>query len=323
MQPSYPLPSKMKRELRGKAMKTIRKWIRKAIAVIVTHYHYDHHFLPGDQDLPEIKIWQSRLLILKNPNMYINESQWHRARLFVSRIMELAGENVKEYLIQPLQLDFPDLVEKLEIALSKNFGEYNKRRKELLNKGKHWFIKLAKKLWSVKPWIKEVKLQDRTGIVWADGKTFRFGDTEIKVLEPWFHGVEYDRTGWIIPLIIRKKNITVFYSSDVMGPIIEDYVAYISKFKPDIIILDGPPTYLYPYMLNRINMLRAIENAKTIMDLKPKLVIYDHHLLREKKWRQKVREVFKAAEKNDVKIMTAAEYLGEKPLIDKICEENK
>ncbi len=318
MQPSYPLPLTDKFELRRKAIKLIEKYLSSAIAVIVTHYHYDHHFLPTDADLDDEHVLLGKLLILKNPNKYINESQWGRARLFLAELTALTGDSLDNFLVKPQELNFDDPVEDLSIALSKDFGNYSSRRKELLAKGKKWFTKLINELWSKKSWVKELTLRDGTKIVWGDGKTFEFGDTVIQIIEPWFHGIEYDRTGWVLPLIIKKSNYTIFYSSDLMGPPIEDYAEYIAKLRPDAVILDGPPTYLFPYMLNRINLKRAIDNAITIINSGPKLLIYDHHLLREKKWRKRTAKVFEEARKNDVPVLTAAEYLGKKPLIDKL-----
>jgi len=138
-----------------------------------------------------------------------------------------------------------------------------------------------------------------------------------QILRPRFHGVEYDRTGWVLPLVIKKNNFRIFYSSDVMGPIIGDYASYICKTQPDVVLLDGPPTYLFPYMFNRLNLNRSIENAIKIVNCRPRLLIYDHHLLREKRWwRERVAPVFVEAEKTGVVLLTAAEYLGRKPLID-------
>ncbi len=316
MQPSYPLSLEEKFELRRRAIQSIEKYMHRACAVIVTHYHYDHHVLPGDVDiLDPRKYWlTARLLILKNPNMYINESQWDRARLFLSELLKLLGKSLDEYITEPQQHEFRDPVEELNIALSKNFGDYQSRREELLKKGRRWFEKLCS-MWSSKPWIKEIDLGS-TKIVWGDGRVFVIGGVEVEVLKPWFHGLEYDRTGWITPLIIRKNNYRIFYSSDVMGPEIEDYAEFIAKLRPDIVVLDGPPTYLYPYMLNRINLRRTIDNAITILSSKPGLVIYDHHLLREPRWRLRVQDVFREAEKQGVTILTAAECLGKTPLID-------
>ncbi len=316
MQPSYPLPKEEKARLRKLAIRNIAEYLRESVAAIITHYHYDHHFLPSDREVFDKAVWLKKLLIVKNPNMFINESQWGRSRFFLREIVEICNSSMEKYLTEPKLMEFRDPVEKLEYALSRNFGSYSARREELLRKGREWFNRLVGKLWSSKPWIKEFSINKCVNVVWGDGRTFEFGDTLIKVLEPWFHGLEYDRTGWVTPVIIRKNNYTVFYTSDVMGPEIEDYAYFIAKEKPDIVVLDGPPVYLFPYMLNRVNLERAIENAIRIVEAEPKLIIYDHHLLRHRLWRNRVEKVFLEAKKLDVQLLTAAECLGTKPLID-------
>jgi len=316
MQPSYPLPSMKKRELRKIAIKKIAEYVRLSNLVIITHYHYDHHFLPTDKDVNDPLILCGKKLCIKNPNKYINESQWNRSRRFIDEILKQYNLNIESFETDPLETIFHDPVQDLEKALSKDYGDYMKRREEILLKGRRWFEKLTG-LWSNGKWIKEIKLDDNTQITWCDGKYIDHGDTVLHILDPWFHGMEYDRTGWVIPLIIRKKNFTIFYSSDLMGPIIEDYADYIIKLDPDIIILDGPPTYLFPYLFNRINLRRSIDNLiRIIQSITPELIIYDHHLLREKKWRSRVKEVFEEAKKRDISIITASEYFGHKPLID-------
>ena len=318
MQPSYPLSTEEKFRLRREAIGVIEKWCWIAKVIIVTHYHYDHHVLPSDHVVINGRsMWlRGKLLILKNPNYYINESQWNRARLLISELLKLTNDSLDNYLTKPKAIEFDDPVEKLCIALSKDYGDYSSRRQELLRRGRTWFRNLVKRLWSSKPWVKELILSDGTKITWGDGKVIELGDTEIQVLNPWFHGIEYDRTGWVTPLVIKRQNYTIFYSSDLMGPIIEDYAEYIARLRPDIVILDGPPTYLFPYMLNRVNLKRAIDNAITILSSQPKLLIYDHHLLREKKWRERVSEVFEEAKRVGTSLLTAAELLGRKPLID-------
>ena len=70
MQPSYPLPNDEKLRLRKRAIEIIEKEVLRSIAIIVTHYHYDHHVLPRDRDLSNKSLFQQRKLILKNPNCY-------------------------------------------------------------------------------------------------------------------------------------------------------------------------------------------------------------------------------------------------------------
>jgi len=326
MQPSYPLSSGEKRNLRRKAINKIEEYCWKSKIMIITHYHYDHHVLPNDIDLrnPKAMYLKGKLLILKNPNMYINESQWNRSRLFISKLISLAGDKISNYIEEPEMKDFTDPVQELNYALKRDFGDYSSRRAELLEKGKRWFNNLTRKLWGTKPWIKEgIVLSYGTKIIWGDGKKLELGDTTINIFNPWFHGIEYDRTGWVTPILIIKNNRKIFYTSDLMGPQIEDYAYKIADIRPDAIIADGPPTYLFPYMLNRINLNRAIENMIYIIEsAKPKIVIYDHHLLREKRWRERTRPVFEAAKRMGVNITTAAEYMGLQPLIDIISKGN-
>ncbi len=318
MQPSYPLPPEEKIRLRKLAIEKIANACEKSRVLIITHYHYDHHVLPSDPHIPDPrKMFLNKTIIMKCPNKYINNSQWERARLFIEQLLKLVGEDIRKYLTKPQETEFEDPCTKLSVALSKSFGDYDERRRQLLQEGKKWFTKLASELWSRHDWVMEIELQDLK-ILWGDSRKFVFGTCEIQILEPWFHGVEYDRTGWVTPLIIRNRGYTVFYTSDLMGPIIEDYAEFIASLRPDIVILDGPPTYLFPYMFNRINLQRAIDNAITIIKAKPRLIIYDHHLLRERKWRERVKPVFEEAQKSDVLVLTAAEVLGDKPLIDKL-----
>jgi len=301
LQPSYPLDPDAKRKLRRRAVGEIEKYARRSKIVIITHYHYDHHILPSDKDLSH-NIYMRKKLFVKNPNIYINKSQWKRARLFLSELLSIIGENLEKYQELPPDIELPDPIETLDHALSKDFGDYNTRRKELLEKGKEWFRRL-KRLWLKNKWVREIHA-DQFEIHWAENRTIKYGGIVIKFLEPWYHGIEYDRTGWVVPLIIDTGNKRIFYTSDVMGPIIEDYAYYIADSKPDILLLDGPPTYLYPYMFNKINLNRAIENIIYIIDQRPELIIYDHHLLRDPNWKKYVEKVVEHANKKKVLLRT-------------------
>ncbi len=319
MQPSYPLPDGVKADLRERALREIARYLRLSKAVFVTHYHYDHIVNLAERR-EFIPLLRGKAIYMKNPNKYINESQWVRSRALISSLIEGSEVSLSDLQEPPGEDDFPDPVEELKLAFSRDYGSYASRREEVLEKGRKWFSKISTRLWGSKEWLREFSLYDGTRVRWADGRTVNVGDTTIKVLKPWFHGIEYARTGWVTPLIIDREGVRVFYTSDVMGPEIEDYSSEIIKARPDAVILDGPPTYLYPYLLSKVNMMRAIENAINIIEGgDAKIIIYDHHLLRDCRWRSMVSEVFKAAEKSDVTLLTAAEYLGNEPLIDKAC----
>ena len=322
MQPSYPLPGEEKQRLRSEAVKAIEARAAKANMLIITHYHYDHHLLPSDPSLSNpATLYCRKTILAKNPNMYINRSQWERVRLWLSQLLTLCGgEKLENYLVEPQKSEFEDPVEKLVEAHSRDWGDYASRRAELLRRGRESFEKLVR-LWASESWVREeIVLADGTRILFVDEGVYEANNVRIKLLGPHFHGIEYDATGWVVPVLLEVNNYKLLFTSDLMGPIIEDYASEILSIDPDILVADGPPTYLFPYMFNRVNLKRAVDNMVRIIlgSQKLKLVIYDHHLLREKRWRQRVAEVFRVSEKAGVPVLTAAECLGEKPLIDRL-----
>jgi len=73
---------------------------------------------------------------------------------------------------------------------------------------------------------------------------------------------------------------------------------------------------MFGYLLNRTNLNRAITNAKRIVEeLDFELMIYDHHLPREPKFRERTREVWNTAKRLEKRVLTAAEYLNHLPKV--------
>lgn len=66
---------------------------------------------------------------------------------------------------------------------------------------------------------------------------------------------------------------TLLYTSDLQGSSIEDYTSWIIRENPDILILDGSVSYLLGYMLNKINLKRAVGNLISVpkKDFSPNL----------------------------------------------------
>jgi len=315
LQPSYPLPNNLKQFYNLKAHKEIEKAGRSATVTIITHYHHDHYTSPSSNLLNSDAIYKKKLLLVKNPNIYINGSQWERARIFFSDIFEkYEDKKLDKSLTKPEEdIEFQDPMEELPLAASKDYGDYSNRKRELIEKGRKWFRKLCK-MWKSEQWIPEATLHD-VEVRFADGKTFAFNNTAIRFTKPLFHGVEFDRVGWVIAFIVEYKGEKVLFSSDLQGPEIEDYAAWIIKENPDFLILDGPPTYLFGYMLNRINLNRAIDNACWIIkETKTPIIIYDHHLLRDAKYRERIKRVYDIAKKEGKTVLTAAEFRGDKPI---------
>jgi len=310
MQPGFPASLEKKVYWLEKAKKAIKRASKKAEIVIISHYHYDH-FTDFDK-----AIYEQKLVLAKNPNEYINDSQRGRAERFYDNVCKAFGETRLENLLEKAEEKrYPDPLEELPLAISVDYGNYNARKRELLEKGEKWFRARVGK-WNSYRRIPELKFEN-CQVKFADGKEFKFGKTTIKFTKPLFHGIEFARVGWVISTVISHKDEKILHTSDLQGPTIEDYAEWIVKEDPDVLILDGPSTYLIPYMLNLINLRRTIKNAIRIIEetRRLQLIIYDHHLLREPKYRERVREVYEKAEENGKKVLAAAEYLGKKPVV--------
>lgn len=311
MQPSFPAPYELKIKWTIDAEEEIRKTTSKADIIIITHYHYDHYM-----DF-EKEIYAKKVILAKNPNEYINDSQRKRAIEFYSELFRELGEtNLNDIMLEAIDREYPNPLVELKEASSRDYGEYTERKRKLLDKGLKWFKRRAEK------WVKWKRIpehefnENNTKLIFADNKSMEYKGLKIKFTKPLFHGIEFSRVGWIVGVVIEAGKFKLLYSSDVNGPIIEDYAEWIINEKPSIIILDGPMTYMLGYMLNKINLKRAIENAvKIIEEANANLIIYDHHLPRERKFKEHTKEVWKKAEKEGVKIMTAAEYLGKTPAV--------
>jgi len=306
MQPSYPLPPEDKKELRQKALKVIKEAAQEADIIFISHYHYDHHTLPSELS----EIYEGKKLWIKDPNRWINKSQWGRARLFLSQICEIfAGKMIGQILQPPKKMEITDPLNDLPLAMGRDFGDYAPRREELLTKGKAWFEELTA-LWRGGLWVTPFAFGEGE-ISFADGKEFKLGSTLVRFSSPLFHGVELDRLGWVTGMVLECQGAKILYSSDLQGPIIEDYADWIVKENPDILILDGPATYLLGYMLNQTNFRRTILNLNSILqNTSTQIIIYDHHLPRDIHFKERVAEVYDIAKEKGKALITAAEWLG-------------
>lgn len=309
MHPSFPAPKEYKVKWYEEGYEAIIRASKKADVIVITHYHYDH-FIDFNEE-----IYVKKKILAKNPNEYINDSQRKRAEKFFKHLYEFFGVgNLNRYLSSPLPKDYHRPLNEIPIALSKDFGNYSKRRKELIDKGLKWFEERVRK-WNIYDRILELKL-DKVEVNFADSKEFTFNNTKVKFSKPFFHGIEFSRLGWVLSLVIEYKGDKLLYSSDINGPIIEDYAEWIVKENPRILILDGPATYMLGYMLNLINFRRTLTNALRIIKMtSTELIIYDHHLTREAKFKERTKKVWILGEKLGKRIATAAEFLGEVPAV--------
>ena len=94
---------------------------------------------------------------------------------------------------------------------------------------------------------------------------------------------------------------------DKMGQ--KDAKDYILDQKPDLLIMDGPPTIFLGWKFSIKNLEDASSNLVEIIEKLDCEVILDHHLLRDLKYKERFPKPYEIGEG---KVKTFAEYLGEK-----------
>jgi hypothetical protein len=144
-------------------------------------------------------------------------------------------------------------------------------------------------------------------LIYCDDSSHKIGDTEIVFSPPFFHGPENVRLGYVIMTTIDDSKKRILHASDVQGPVTKNATQYIIDQKPDLLIMDGPPSIFIGWKFSLQNLQDASNNLVKIMKTLDCDVILDHHLLRDLKY----REVFPAPyQKGGSKLKTFAEYLG-------------
>lgn len=316
LQPSFPLPREEKIRLREEAFKRIRHYGTSSDIVVITHYHYDHHVHPSR--IGEMAcLFRGKTLLVKDPNQWINRSQRSRAFKFLSEIYRISGGN------EP----FEDLMETSRFKMTSDPFEGHPKTASLWRRSKgkklkvyqakkRWFEKIVES-WKRNKWVRSFEVGG-TKILFADGREFTFGNTRIKFTLPLFHGQFLDNVGWVIGLTVEHAGNKFLFSSDLQGPIIEEYAEWIINSKPEVIVADGPPLYTYGFMIGKEDIKNVIDNMQRIIcEARPSKIIWDHHICRGV-FKPKMREVYSCAERKGVNICTAAEHMGLKPLIERV-----
>jgi len=143
----------------------------------------------------------------------------------------------------------------------------------------------------------------------ADGRTFQYGETELKFSEPVFHGEENSDLGWVLMLSVRRSENEVMYASDVQGPISDKTAKIILDEKPQFLIMGGPPLYLADFKIDTAVVSHGIENFVRLVELIPSSIL-EHHLLRAENWREFAKPVFEVAGRLNHTVTTGAEFAG-------------
>ena len=103
------------------------------------------------------------------------------------------------------------------------------------------------------------------------------------------------------------------HTSDVQGPLLDEQVSFILDQKPNVLLVDGPSTYLNnprgDVELRRANgfLLRILREG-TVSRL-----VLDHHLTRDIDFWERIRPVLDEGENLGITVQTSAEFLDVKP----------
>jgi len=143
----------------------------------------------------------------------------------------------------------------------------------------------------------------------ADGKSYDYGATQVKVSPPVPHGEDNSELGWLIMTTVKHDGNKVLHASDVQGPMSKLTTRIILKERPDMLVLGGPPAYLEGIKVERKSIDEGIKNASAITAKVP-TVILEHHLLRSENWRKRASAVFREARRRKHNVFTAAEFAG-------------
>jgi len=149
----------------------------------------------------------------------------------------------------------------------------------------------------------------------ADGKSFIFGkSTKVRFSETVFHGSENSVLGWVLMTTIQYQDEKFLYAPDVQGPMCSYTLELILREKPQILMIGGPPLYLAGFRVKEESIQKGLKNLEKIVETVP-LTILEHHVLRDKDWREKTKNVFEKTRECGHIIVTAAEFLGEKNVL--------
>lgn len=151
----------------------------------------------------------------------------------------------------------------------------------------------------------EDRVKGRCELIYADGREFFHGDTVLRFSPPFPHGNERTRLGYVIMLSVERKGEKILHASDVSGPVYDKAADYIIEENPDVVIIDGPATIFLGWKMSYKDLERAEDNLLRIIRETDAHIILDHHLLRDLKYRERLKRVY---EKGVVE--SAAEYLG-------------
>jgi len=292
MHPTYPASDPLKEMCWQAALGEVFIALKEASHIAITHYHLDHYqpaFLP---------VYRDKTMWVKDPNRWINASQWQQARRFLyglgaGGVIPLAKAGSASYENPVTDHGFA----------GKGSAEADRR-----DAWKRTFDDLCQ-LWQSKPSVDEAALGSR--VSFADGRFFRKGQTSVRFTQPMFHGEEGTCRGWVVGVVVTHGERKLVYTSDLQGPVVEDYAQWIIDERPDMLILDGPALGPQGRFQKRETADRAMSHcAAVVREAGADITVLDHHTTRVVEYRTRAADAYACG------AVTGAELLDRQPLAE-------
>ncbi len=237
-----------------------------------------------------------------------HELEWRRLREVAERIERRAGE-ADVVIITHYHYDHHDPGKYVSPEIYRGKVVIVKDPKNNINISQR--IRSARFLKILKNYAKEILV--------AEGSNLRFGRTLVRISDPIPHG-STARLGYVVEVLVEGDDLKVLFTSDVEGPVLNEASEFIIRNRPDIVIVDGPPTYLTAVGRFEEGLIEtAVSNLARIaaLDPSPTLVV-DHHLLRDLSYvnfyRLVIDRVFREYGLRP-RILSAAGFMGAEPML--------
>lgn len=155
-------------------------------------------------------------------------------------------------------------------------------------------------------------VSERAEVRYADSLTYVVEGVTFRFSPPVWHGEPGTKVGRVVMAAIECDEGVVVFGSDSQGPVDEEALNWLLSIQnPDILIIDGPPTYFAGYKVPVAAVKQGLENLKYLLRrTRPRVAIVDHHLARDRRVEEILGEVRVESGSNAV---LAATYMGVEP----------
>ncbi len=149
-------------------------------------------------------------------------------------------------------------------------------------------------------------------VIWADGRRFKFGRTEVGFTAPVWHGRQHAEPGTVVMTEVKRGKEKLLVTSDVSGPTEWDTTDHICASKAQTVVLDGYPTYQLGHFATDLELVKSIVNVCRILAARGLgTLVIDHHMARDYRYPAFFKLAYDKAKQLGREFGTAAEVRGE------------